>query len=163
MYIESSNCQWKWICSQGWDHRFFRWGETPNSRCSTTTTSTMTAPGQLGLSSTFSDLIILTKLYWAGRLATWMQKLVFILTPWTSNLFRLNHSTNKHDSVHILRRVYCFKKQNVDSNNFSWLRIVRSHLVPPAAILDSGSNPCSIWKVSLAYLGIKHSFFFTFP
>ena len=71
--------------------------------------------------------------------------------------------SNKQDSVHILWRVYCFKNQNVDSNNFSWLRIVRSHLVPPAAILDSGSNPCSIWKVSLAYLGIKHSFFFTFP
>ena len=68
--------------------------------------------------------------------------------------------SNKQDSVHILWRVYCFKNQNVDSNNFSWLRIVRSHLVPPAAILDSGSNPCSIWKVSLAYLGIKHSFFY---
>ena len=70
--------------------------------------------------------------------------------------------SNKQDSVHILWRVYCFKNQNVDSNNFSWLRIVRSHLVPPAAILDSGSNPCSIWKVSLAYLGIKHSFFLLF-
>ena len=120
----------------------------------------MTAPGQLGLPSTLSDLIILTKLYWAGRLATWMQKLVFILTPWTSNLFRLNHSTNKHDSVHILRRVYCFKKQNVDSNNFSWLRIVRSHLVPPAAILDSGSNPCSIWKVSSIFRRKTRFFYF---
>ena len=70
--------------------------------------------------------------------------------------------SNKQDSVHILWRVYCFKNQNVDSNNFSWLRIVRSHLVPPAAILDSGSNPCSIWKVSLAYLSIKHSFFLLF-
>ena len=70
--------------------------------------------------------------------------------------------SNKQDSVHILWRVYCFKNQNVDSNNFSWLRIVRSHLVPPAAILDSGSSPCSIWKVSLAYLGIKHSFFLLF-
>ena len=116
----------------------------------------MTAPGQLGLPSTLSDLIILTKLYWAGRLVTWMQKLVFILTPWTSNLFRLNHSTilfsNKQDSVYILWRVFASKiKMQIPIINFFWLRIVRFHLVPPAAILDSGFNLCSIWKVSCIF------------
>ena len=136
--------------AQGWDHRFFRWGETPNSRCSTTTTSTMTAPGRLGLSSTLSDLIILTKL---GRAFGYMDAEIG-LYPYTMDFESLQvepfyHSfSNKQDSVHILWRVYCFKNQNVDSNNFSCLRIVRSHLVPPAAILDSGYSPCLIWKVS---------------
>ena len=106
--------------------------------------------------STLSDLIILTKLYWAGRLVTWMQKLVFILTPWTSNLFRLNHSTilfsNKQDSVYILWRVFASKiKMQIPIINFFWLRIVRFHLVPPAAILDSWFNLCSIWKVSCIF------------
>ena len=38
-------------------------------------------------------------------------------------------------------------KMQIPIINFFWLRIVRFHLVQPAAILASGFNLCSIWKV----------------